>query len=322
MGLLDDAIREHLDLKRRRGADPAEIERAEREALGPVRREAPLPVTNGVELGAAPHSDAPDLPAEDVEFTVAAAADVPTDTAPRRESEGLDAPATAVHAFDDDMQNERAPHEDVLGEGPAPTRDYLDPPTGAPIAGMPPDSDAKPKRRHLFGRRHHDDPVEPEPLEPLPAHDDPFAELAADAPMAAEAPFAPEIPLAPGAAPGSERPAAAAPEPARETEPGEAVGRARPIRRDEPDSPPAPEPSAAADVAATAPKAPAPPPLKLTPEPEPGPTVEYNVEAAFADEVDGTEDILEETPEFLADTPDHDRLWFEQKPPPDYDFDN
>src|SRR5437660_1835893 len=39
MGLLDDAIREHLDLKRRRGADPAEVERAEREALGPVRRE-------------------------------------------------------------------------------------------------------------------------------------------------------------------------------------------------------------------------------------------------------------------------------------------
>jgi hypothetical protein len=38
MGLLDDAIREHLDLKRRRGADPTEIERAEREALGPVRR--------------------------------------------------------------------------------------------------------------------------------------------------------------------------------------------------------------------------------------------------------------------------------------------
>jgi len=38
MGLLDDAIREHLDLKRRRGADPDEVQRAEREALGPVRR--------------------------------------------------------------------------------------------------------------------------------------------------------------------------------------------------------------------------------------------------------------------------------------------
>ena len=39
MGLLDDAIRDHLDLKRRRGADPTEIERAQQEALGPVRRD-------------------------------------------------------------------------------------------------------------------------------------------------------------------------------------------------------------------------------------------------------------------------------------------
>jgi hypothetical protein len=39
MGLLDDAIRDHLELKRRRGADPAEVERAERDALGPVRRQ-------------------------------------------------------------------------------------------------------------------------------------------------------------------------------------------------------------------------------------------------------------------------------------------
>ena len=39
MGLLDDAIRDHLDLKRRHGADPAEVEQKEREALGPVRRD-------------------------------------------------------------------------------------------------------------------------------------------------------------------------------------------------------------------------------------------------------------------------------------------
>ena len=38
MGLLDDAIREHLDLKRRRGADPSELARQEHEALGPARR--------------------------------------------------------------------------------------------------------------------------------------------------------------------------------------------------------------------------------------------------------------------------------------------
>ena len=36
MGLLDDAIREHLELKRRAGADPGEIARTENEALAPV----------------------------------------------------------------------------------------------------------------------------------------------------------------------------------------------------------------------------------------------------------------------------------------------
>jgi hypothetical protein len=36
MGLLDEAIREHLELKRRRGGDPTEIARDEREALAPV----------------------------------------------------------------------------------------------------------------------------------------------------------------------------------------------------------------------------------------------------------------------------------------------
>ncbi len=34
------------------------------------------------------------------------------------------------------------------------------------------------------------------------------------------------------------------------------------------------------------------------------------------------EDVLEETPDFLQETPEHDRLWFEQKPPRDFDFDN
>jgi len=37
MGLLDDAIREHLELKRRRGADPGLVAREERDALGAVR---------------------------------------------------------------------------------------------------------------------------------------------------------------------------------------------------------------------------------------------------------------------------------------------
>ena len=36
MGLLDDAIRDHLELKRLRGADPGEVAREQKEALTPV----------------------------------------------------------------------------------------------------------------------------------------------------------------------------------------------------------------------------------------------------------------------------------------------
>jgi hypothetical protein len=41
MGLLDDAIREHLELKRRRGADPGEVAREQREALDTIDGQAP-----------------------------------------------------------------------------------------------------------------------------------------------------------------------------------------------------------------------------------------------------------------------------------------
>jgi hypothetical protein len=42
MGMLDDAIREHLELKRRTGAAEDEVSRLENEAFGSVRREAPV----------------------------------------------------------------------------------------------------------------------------------------------------------------------------------------------------------------------------------------------------------------------------------------
>jgi hypothetical protein len=46
-------------------------------------------------------------------------------------------------------------------------------------------------------------------------------------------------------------------------------------------------------------------------------------EAAAADgeAEESAEDVLEETPEFLRDTPEQERLWFEQRPPRDFDFD-
>jgi hypothetical protein len=51
------------------------------------------------------------------------------------------------------------------------------------------------------------------------------------------------------------------------------------------------------------------PPVEDPPVEEPEPVTE-----------NGDEDVLEETPEFLQDAPEHDRLWFEQKPPRDFDF--
>jgi hypothetical protein len=41
MGLLDDAIREHLELKRLRGADPGDVAREEHAALSPMSLDQP-----------------------------------------------------------------------------------------------------------------------------------------------------------------------------------------------------------------------------------------------------------------------------------------
>ena len=67
MGLLEDAIREHLDLKRQHGADPSEVAAEEREALGPVQRAAEPAVAEDepVEEDAAPLDDEPLEPGTD-----------------------------------------------------------------------------------------------------------------------------------------------------------------------------------------------------------------------------------------------------------------
>ena len=57
MGELADAIRDHLELKRRRGADPAEVAREEEEALAPVTRSHPVVLLPQPELDEAPHEE-------------------------------------------------------------------------------------------------------------------------------------------------------------------------------------------------------------------------------------------------------------------------
>lgn len=59
MGLLDEAIREHLELKRRRGADPVEVAREQREALDPISAPAPPLEAMSNAAEAAPLEDLP-----------------------------------------------------------------------------------------------------------------------------------------------------------------------------------------------------------------------------------------------------------------------
>jgi hypothetical protein len=111
----------------------------------------------------------------------------------------------------------------------------------------------------------------------------------------------------------------------------EALGEARRAERDAEDEPEAeaeapPEPRAAPfDAAADEPEEDAPA------EPE-DPWLDAERDEVPADEVldrpppaepgaEAAEDVLEETPEFLQETPEHERLWFEQRPPRDFDWD-
>ena len=113
MGLLDDAIREHLELKRRRGADPAEVEKQEREALGPV---GAVPVEErALPADAATAEDEPPLePAARDDEPVAEydEASVPLDS----ERAALRDPA----AFDDDPDPFADAHEALREEQPEP----------------------------------------------------------------------------------------------------------------------------------------------------------------------------------------------------------
>jgi hypothetical protein len=190
MGLLDDAIREHLELKRRHGADPSEVARQESEALGPARR------TRGAESVAEPAGDP-------------ALGDVPAAAAPTLDEDAPYLPQDMPEPDFGDGGLESEPWEPVLEEE-------------RPAARRMPDPEPEP---------------EPEP-EPQPE------------PELYEAPAEPE------------------------------------------------------------------PPMEPEPEPE-QPTQVYRVEDAEGDE----DDVLEGTPEFLEETPEHDRLWFEQRPPKDFDFD-
>ena len=125
MGLLDEAIREHLELKRRRGADATEISRQESDALGPVRRSP-----EGV-------PDLSDLPP--LEGAAAARADAPPvpDATPSWEGD------TTVHTPPDDAVYEPPPLPSAPAAPPPGPAAYEPPPVPSAAPVPPPADDAE-----------------------------------------------------------------------------------------------------------------------------------------------------------------------------------
>jgi len=264
MGLLDDAIKEHLELKRRRGADAVEISRLESEALGPVRRSA-AGVPDLSDTFEPPHDEPSDGRGDEP-----AAATTPTALPPH------DADATDVHG--------------ALPQTPA----HEPPPVPPPPAHEPPPT-APP---HAF---------EPPSIPSLPAHEPPPHEPPADdTPLVIPPPTREawtQDDLDPDPAP--ERHADPDPEP----EPMGLFSRLRASRRHKHDPEPEPRPQ---------PETPAPP----VSESHAAETHAAHDEPDIVPADDEPEDLLEEMPEFLEETPEHDRLWFEQRPPRDFNFDD
>ena len=90
MGVLDDAIKDHLDLKRQHGADEGELRKQEAEALGPARRhvdeaEPEEGEETAAEVDEAPAAEAEDAPAAETEVPVADP-DIEPDEVPKEES--------------------------------------------------------------------------------------------------------------------------------------------------------------------------------------------------------------------------------------------
>ena len=282
MSILDDAIREHLELKRAHGADESEVKKLEDEAFGPPQRpdepdpfaEAPTefmtaPETsvaetaseeggrrapNIADLQEAPEAPAPQAPAPaeaPQEEPAAEADDGPAEEEhPAMEHETIadSGPTTeerhAIASQPTEMFDVESQFEEAPAEAPAPADEELvDAELSEPSIAPPAEEEAPDEFDEFFSEQRLSDELNQALEAPLPEESGEFEVVEADD----------------RAEPEDEEPAAASP--AAESH----------------DEPPAAEPA-------------------------------------------NHEDVLEDTPEFLEESPEDDDLWFEQKPPKDIDF--
>jgi hypothetical protein len=336
MSILDDAIREHLELKRAHGADEAELKKLEDEAFGPPGRpDAADPLAEApTEFLGTPAIDAKEAADEAQGRRVPNIADL-QEAPPPQSPETAEEPVMEHQTIPVPHPEPEAPPEPEPSpepeEEPAPAAEVDSGPTTEErhaIADQPTEffdveaeMEAGAERRSPTDEQLLDSQLaEPrlapvEPLEGIPdegirdtgpdaevAHDeqdfdhedDFFSEqrLSDELNQALEAPVTDEHEVIGPPTPTDEHEAVAPPPPADTDEHD-----ARP-------SPPAEEPTAIYKV-------------------EEGESDEdESGEDPYEPETGSHDDVLEDTPDFLEEAPEDDDLWFEQKPPKDFDFDD
>jgi hypothetical protein len=315
MGILDEAIREHLELKRQHGAGDSELQQLEDEAFGQADRpgdeqvpdpmaEAPTQFMEQPEIAEgeagrreptiADLQEPPPLPEPKQTAVVEDAVEpAPVDEAPAEEEQPAmehEIVADAVEASGPSTEERQ-----TIAEQPTEMFDVEE-----ELGGQPSPSD--------------EELVEEEIAEPRLAPSDPLAGLAeteeAEVSVQGPAPddddeyddeddaFWNEQRLSDELDQALEAPRDAEPEPTPEIET---------------------EPEAEIDQPTESAEEPESEEYEASPETaeEPAPVAETEPEPAHHEE-----DVLEETPDFLEETPEDDQLWFEQKPPKDFDFDD
>jgi hypothetical protein len=305
MSILDDAIREHLELKRAHGADEAEVKRLEDEAFGPPGRpEDPDPLAEApTEFLAAPGADGATETAEESGGRRINIADL-------QEPPEAAGPAPAPLAPAEDEAQAAPPAEE---EQPAAEHDAVI---------EPPDAGHTTEERHaiaeqpteFFDVQSEIGDADAPPAEAPSPSDEEILEVEAAEPKLA--------PVEPPTEIHASRTAVPADEVAEEEEEDDDFWSEQRLSDELDQALEAPLPDEAEEEP-PAPVAEAPaaeePISEEYEQPqaaaEPEPNVNYDPDT-------GHEDVLEDTPDFLEDAPEDDELWFEQKPPKDFDFDD
>ena len=310
MGILDDAIRQHLELKRRHGASGEDLERLEKEAFGPPTRPGDSEFEG--EEGQEPEGPRAEVPTPAAEpDTGGAALDWEEDSA--REHELPSAAGGGVEPESGEMTAAERARLDYAELG-----DTADHPTlSSPQTGeqAPESTAAETGEEEATAGEATAEPPEAAIFDQDDGGSD-FDDLELDLDSGGSETAAPAREPAAGAGEdeeedfefdldlsdldeGEEEEAGFAPsEPAR---PGEPEDRGGDVRLPEAD---------------------------YDEEEESGYEDDYEEEDFEEDDVeeddveDEDEDLLEETPDFLQDTPEGERLWFEQGEPKDFDFDD